>query len=306
MDLIESWTGHVMRIVVVAVAVHFLSCTECSSTGCSYSNSTVVRCVNRNLTTVPTWIPSNAISIDLSENPFLQLQKDSFAKFTVLKYLSIRRCSLNQPLELPNSLSSIDLGYNSFSMENVAATFKSRPESYITSINLEGNQLKLDGNLSVFPKSVEYLQLGGNMLSKIEAGDFDTFLNLNNLSIGGNGIRNVASGAFDKLKQLTEIHLHDNKIRDFPKGIFQHNQKLSDVHFENNRLTSIPDFSGITQLNRLFLQRNQIKTAAVGSRVGLLSISYIELASNKIQSFNFSGLKYMTMDLSNNRISSIE
>ena len=306
MDLIENWTGRVMRIVVVAVAVHFLSCTECLSTGCSNSNSTVVRCVNRNLTTVPTWIPSNAISIDLSENPFLQLQKDSFAKFTVLKNLTIRRCTLNQPLELPNSLSSIDLGYNSFSMENVAATFKSRPESYITSINLEGNQLKLDGNLSVFPKSVEHLQLGGNMLSKIDAGDFDTFLNLNNLSMGGNGIRNVASGAFDKLKQLTEIHLHDNKIRDFPKGIFQYNQKLLDVHFENNRLTSIPDFSGITYLNRLFLQRNQIKTAAVGSRFGLLSISYIELASNKIQSFNFSGLKYMAMDLSNNRISSIE
>ena len=306
MYLIKNWTGHVMRIVVVAVAVHFLSRTECLSTGCSNSYSTVVRCVNRNLTTVPTGIPSNAITIDLSENPFLQLQKDSFAKFSVLKYLTIRRCSLNQPLELPNSLSSIDLGYNSFSMENVAATFKSRPESYITSINLEGNQLKLDGNLSVFPKSVEYLQLDGNMLSKIEAGDFETFTNLTHLSIGGNGIRNVASGAFDKLKQLTEIHLHDNKIRDFPKGSFQHNQKLSDVHFENNRLTSIPDFSGIKQLNRLFLQRNQIKTAAVGSRFGLLSISYIELASNKIQSFNFSGLKYMTMDLSNNRISSIE
>ena len=305
MDLTENWTGHVMRIVVVTVAIHFLSCTECLSTGCSYSNSTVVRCVNRNLTAVPTWIPSNAISIDLSENPFLKLQKDSFAKFTVLKYLSIRRCSLNQPLELPNSLSSIDLGYNSFSMENVAATFTSRPESYITSINLERNHLKLAGNLSVFPKSVKYLRLDGNILSKIEATDFETFTNLNYISLGGNGIRNVASGAFDKLKQLTEIHLHDNKIRDLPKGIFQHNQQLYEIDLENNRLTNIPDLNGITSLFRVFLPRNQIQTA-VGTRFGLPCIPYISLALNEIQKFNFSGLTYHKLDLSNNRISSIE
>ena len=305
MDLTENWKGCVMRILVATVVVHLLSCTECLSTGCSYSNSTVVRCVNRNLTTVPTWIPSHVKLIDLSENPFLKLQKDSFAKFTVLNILSIRSCSLNQPLELPNSLSSIDLGYNWFSMENVAATFKSRPESYIKKINLEVNHLKLDGNLSVFPKSVEYLRLDGNMLSKIEAGDFETFTNLKYISLGGNGIRNVASGAFDKLKNLTEIHLRDNKIRDLPKGIFQHNQQLSEIDLENNRLTNIPDLSGIKYLNRLFLQRNQIKTA-VGSRFGLPLISYINLASNNIQSFNLSGLTYFIMDLSNNRISRIE
>ena len=306
MDLTENWTGHVMRIVVVTVAVHLLSCAECLSTGCSYSNSTVVRCVNKNLTTVPTWIPSNAISIDLSENPFLKLQKDSFAKFTVLNILSIRSCSLDQPLELPNSLSSIDLGYNWFSMENVAATFKSRPESYIKKINLEGNHLKLDGNLSVFPNSVEYLQLGGNMLSKIEAGDFETFTNLKHLILMGTGLRKVASGAFDKLKQLTEIDLSDNKIGDLPKAIFQHNRKLSLITVENNRLTSIPDLSGIKSLLRLFLQRNQIQTAAVGSRFGLTFIHNINLASNNIQSLNLSGLTYLIMDLSNNRISSIE
>ena len=305
MDLTENWTGHVMRILVATVAVHLLSYAEFLSTGCSYSNSTVVRCVNRNLTTVPTWIPLNVELIDLSENPFLKLQKDSFAKFTVLNILSIRSCSLNQPLELPNNLSSIDLGYNSFSMENVAATFKSKPESYIKKINLEGNHLKLDGNLSVFPKSVEYLQLGGNMLSKIEATDFETFTHLTYVNLGGNGIRNVASGAFDKLKQLAKIDLSDNKIGDLPKGIFQHNQKLSVITFENNRLTSIPDLSGIKQLNRLFLQRNQIKTV-VGSRFGLPLISYVNLASNNIQSFNLSGLTYFIMDLSNNRISSIE
>ena len=305
MDLTENWTGRVMRIVVATVAVHLLSCTECLSTGCSYSNSTVVRCVNSNLTAVPTWIPSHVKLIDLSENPFLKLQTDSFAKFTVLKILSIRNCSLNQPLDLPNSLSSIDLGHNSFSMENVAATFKSRPESYITSIHLEGNQLKLDGNLSVFPKSVEYLSLHDNMLSKIEAADFETFTNLKHLSLGDNGIHNVASGAFDKLQQLTKIDLHDNKIENLPKGIFQHNQQLSDINFDNNRLTNIPDLSGRKTVFRLLLSTNQIKIA-VGSRFGLPFIGYITLASNKIQSLNLSGLTYRFMDLSDNRISSIE
>ena len=305
MDLTENWTGHMMRIVVATVAIHLLSYAECLSTGCSYSNSTVVRCVNRNLTAVPTWIRSNATLIDLSENPFLKLQKDSFAKFTVLKYLSLRRCSVNQPLELPNSLSSIDLGHNSLSIENVAATFKSRPESYITSIHLEGNRLKLDGNLSVFPKSVEYLWLHGNILSKIEATDFETFTNLKYLCLRANGIRNVASGAFDKLKQLRHIDLHDNKIGDLPKGIFQHNQKLSEIDLAANCMTNIPDLSGITSVQELLLARNQIQ-AVNGSRFGCQKIFEIRLASNNIQSFNLSGLTYRIMDLSNNRISSIE
>ena len=305
MYLTENWTAQTMRMVMIILPAYLLSCADCLSTGCTYSNSTVVRCVKRNLTAVPSWIPSNAELIDLSENPFLQLQKGSFAKFSVLKTLSLRLCNLNQPFDLPSSLLSIDFAYNSFSMENVEATFKRRLEANITSINLKGNHLKLDGNLSVFPTSVEYLWLNENILNKIEAADLESFTNLKYLNLGGNGLCNVARGAFDKLKNLSEIHLQDNRIQDFPKRIFQYNRQLQEIDIENNRLRNFPDLSGIESLSRLFLPKNQIKTVDA-SRFGRQEILYISLASNEIQAFNFSGLKFHLLDLSNNRISSIK
>ena len=292
-------------LMMIALVAGLLLCTHCFSIDCPYSHSTVVKCVNRNLTSIPDSIPSNATLIDLSENPLLKLQKDSFARFSALKHLSLRYCNLNLPLELPNSLKIIDLEYNSFSVENVASMFRRKQEPRIISLHLEGNKLELDGNLSVFPKSVEHLWLDDNILQTIEAADFEAFTNLRHLSLGGNGLRNVASGAFDKLKQLTKFDLHNNKIRDLPKRIFQHNQQLITISLEQNHLRHIPDLSGVRRLNYLHLQKNQIQTVE-GRSFGVHNILSVNLAYNEIQSFNFSGLSYEKMHLSNNNISNIE
>ena len=65
-------------IVLIIVATHLISCANSFSSQCAYSHSTVVKCRNLNLTAIPNWIPSNVTEIDLSENPFLKLQVDSF------------------------------------------------------------------------------------------------------------------------------------------------------------------------------------------------------------------------------------
>ena len=305
MDVWLHRMANLWGILMVLLAVHALLCAECLSPDCRYSRSTVVKCVNKNLTAIPQWIPSNITVLDLSENPFLQLQKYSFARFTNLTSLSLRRCNLNQPFELPNSLRIIDLGYNSFSMKNVAALFKRKQKLRISSINLERNKLKLDGSLSVFPKSVQYLWLNHNNLKKIEAADFESLTNLLYFNLAANGLHSVASGAFDKLKQLTKIQLSENSITDLPKRIFKNNPQMNDIDLERNHLRNVPDLSGITLLYRLFLPRNRIKTVR-GHSFGVQEIAYINLASNEIQSFNFSGLTCEILDLSNNRISSIE
>ena len=303
MDLGQGWTGHVMMAVIFASSL--LSYIHCISTGCPFTSSTVVKCVNRNLTAVPTWIPSNVTLIDLSNNPLLKLQDDSFARFTVLTTLSLRNCGLNQPLELPISLKSIDLGHNSFSMESITAIFKRKHECQIISINLEGNKLKLDGNLSVFPKSAQYLWLNDNKLKKVEAADFEGLTNLKHLSLPGVGLHSVASGTFDKLPHLSKIHLYDNNIVDLPQRLFQHNLQLKDINVDNNQLRDIPDLSGIPRIQELSLARNRVKVVNA-SRFGCQNILKVSLASNTIHSFNLSGLRYRVMDLSNNRISSIE
>ena len=298
-------TTKLWESVLFIIAAHLIPGANGFSTDCSFWRSTIVQCINKNLTKLPDWIPSNVTEIDLSDNPRLQLQDDSFARFTNLQYLVLRRCNLNQPFQLPHSLETIALNGNSFSIENIAAMFKIMQGPSIIGIDLEANNLTLDGNLSVFPKSVQSLSLRGNIMREIKVDDFQDFPNLEFLHLGGTGLHSIADGAFDYLKNLLGITLSDNNIADLPKRLFQHNSKVYAVMLENNYLRAIPDLTGISYLRHLVLARNQIKTVN-GNSFGIQKIANIHLASNEIQSFNLSGLAYSTLDISNNRISKIE
>ena len=291
--------------VMIIVAAHLLSCANGFPSDCSFWRSTFVECINKNLTGLPRGIPSNITRLDLSYNPFLKLQQSSFARFTNLQSLTLHHCSLNLPLQLPKSLLSIDLGNNSFSMENVATMFRNMQESRIWLINLDANNLILHGNLSVIPKSVVSLSLNNNIMKKIGVDDFEGFSHLKFLYLASNGLHSIAAGAFDHLKELAAISLINNNITRLPKRLFQYNSKISSINLEKNYFRDVPNLNGIRDLSRLSLSRNRIKTVNISS-FGIREIKEIYLASNEIQSFNFSGLAYNVLDMSNNRIASIE
>ena len=298
-------TTKLWKCVMIIVATDLLSCANGLSDDCLFWHSTTVECKNRNLKTIPNWIPSNVTEIDLSGNQLLKIQKDSFARFTNLQSLTLRQCNLNLPLQLPNNLENLNLEGNSFSMENVAAIFNRMQVPRITLINLSANNLTLDASFPVFPKSVSNLYLSNNRLRKIKVDDFKGFLHLRELDLSSNGLRSIVSGAFDHLKELVIIRLSDNYIADLPRRLFQHNPKLILMRLDQNNFRHAPYFSGITSIFYLDLSRNRIKTVN-GSSFGVREITSIFLASNEIQSFNFSGLVYSFLDMSNNRISSIE
>ena len=298
-------TAQLWESVLVLVAAHLLSCANGFSDAWLCCNSSSVVCINKNLTTIPNCIPSNVTEINLSYNPLLQIEKDSFLRFTNLQSLTLRHCNLNLPLQLPNNLQTIDLKHNSFSIENVASMFQRMPEPRIRLINLEANNLELDGNLSVFPKSVESLNLKNNILRKITADDFKGFLHLKYLDLRRNGLYSIAAGAFDHLNALTYAIFSDNNITHLPKRLFQYNARIRHIFIQNNYLRDIPNLSGIRYLWWMDLSRNRIKTVN-GSNFGVRKITYINLASNEIQYFTLSELKYHILDISNNRISSIE
>ena len=74
---------------------------------------------------------------------------------------------------------------------------------------------------------------------------------------------------------------------------------------ESNYLRDIPDLIGVREMAGLLLSRNRIKTVA-GSTFMVRNIWIINLASNQIQHFNFSGVAYDTLVISNNSITRIE
>ena len=149
MDVRLYMTAKLWESVIITVAAHLLACANGSSSNCSFWDSAVVMCKHRNLTTLPNWIPSNVAWINLSDNPFIKLQEDSFARFTSLRTLLLSHCNLNLPLQLPKDLEIIDLEGNSFSIENVAKMFKRMQKSRIRYLHMGANNLTLDKNHSI-------------------------------------------------------------------------------------------------------------------------------------------------------------
>ena len=285
-------------------SAHLVLGDECPIQYNSKTNSTTVKCVNKNLTRIPTWIPSNVAYLDLSDNPLLQLQEDSFAGFALLSELYLRNCSLNQSFIIPKGLRRINLEYNSFSMQTIAEIFQKDRVTQLIDINLNRNKLQLDGQLFIFPKAVQYLKLNGNKLSKIEEDEFKGLDNLIYLCLAGNHIQNISKVAFRKLKYLHYLDLRNNSIEALQAGLFMNNRNISEIYMTNNKLTQVPDLTGIALLFILHLGRNRIQTVT-GYSFGIRVITKIDLAYNEIKHFNFTGITYRFLDLSNNNISKI-
>ena len=114
----------------------------------------------------------------------------------------------------------IDIGNNLLSIESAAAMFRNKEESNILTIWIDTNNLKLDGDLSVFPRSVQFLAINTSKMKTIRANEFKGLANLISLDLAHNGIKSISDGAFDNLRQLKYIDLRGNNIKKLPRGLF--------------------------------------------------------------------------------------
>ena len=240
-----------LRKMLAIFSALLLLCAECLSNGCPHVDSPIVKCVNKNLTRIPSWIPSNITVLDLSKNPFLKIQEDSFLRFTNLSTLSVAYGCLHQPFKIPKSVKVIDIRNNLLSIESAAAMFRSKEESNILTIWIDTNNLKLDGDLSVFP--VQFLAKIKSKMKTIRANEFKGLPNLISLDLAHNGIKSISDGAFDNLRQLKYIDLRGNNIQKLPRRLFQYNKKSDSINIKWNYLKEVPDLTGIKRLSSLAL-----------------------------------------------------
>lgn len=287
---------------LVYIACLIVCVADGCPTPCVCSEFTV-KCVNKNLTSVPPGIPLSVRVLDLSENPSLKLEVDTFLRFPSLESLHLPDCNLNIAFELPRKLANIDLANNLLTLENVQQMFAGK-ESLIVAINLNGNSIQLDGKLSVFPKSTRFLQLDRNVLNQIQKDDFKRLKRLQQLKMRYSEVKSIDQGAFDALKELRLIWLAGNLINELPKRLFRFSPHLMDVDLGENNISTMPDFSGVRSLSHLTLAQNRIRTVNRYD-FGFHSAFHIDLAGNSIGSFDFQGIKCLKLDLSNNQISNV-
>ena len=85
------------------------------------------------------------------------------------------------------------------------------------------------------------LDLSGQGISGLRAGDFDGLVRLDALDLSGNLLAALPSGVFDELYLLKTLRLDGNELASLPDGIFDELFLLEELILHGNRFTSLPD-----------------------------------------------------------------
>ncbi|XP_065054856.1 uncharacterized protein LOC135683518 [Rhopilema esculentum] len=253
--------------------------------------------------TLPSEIPSSIRYLDLSKNPSIKFQNNSFARFRQLEKLVLRECSIKNSFILPKTLRIIDISGNQLSVHAVAELFKDKRTPNVIVLLMQNNKLFLNGSFSIFPSSIIRLNMNGNSVQRICSNDLNNLKRLQSLSLGSTGLRSIAKGAFDQLKDLQLLELSYNKLSFLPNKLFQHNSLLRKIYLHYNRIETMPDLFGIRQLFHLKLKGNRLREA---SKFNIRYIDNFDLSNNFIESFNVSEIRFRTLSLSHNRVQKID
>ena len=85
------------------------------------------------------------------------------------------------------------------------------------------------------------LDLSGQGIPRLRAGDFDGLVRLDSLDLSGNLLASLPSGVFDQLYLLKTLRLDGNELASLPDGIFDELFLLEELTLHGNRFTSLPD-----------------------------------------------------------------
>ena len=134
--------------------------------------------------------------------------------------------------------------------------------------------------------TITNLDLSGQSIASLSAGDFDGMLSLRTLSLSNNDIESLPSGIFDDLVSLRELFLSSNKLTTVPGGIFSNLSSLTNLYLQSNSLSALPSdaFDGLSDLRSINLQDNDLTSLPGGVFDGTPYLTSILLSNNKMTS----------------------
>ena len=259
------------------------SCLACPPQ-CQCSTYTV-KCIGKDLRTIPQGLPLTARSIDLSKNPHLKIQIDYFLRFEHLFILYLSDCGQRGPIHLPNTVINIAMDGNFFTIDALRQMFTSKLQSLKT-ITLESNHLQASDTkalLEVLPTGLTLLNINNNNLTQLTREAMVRFKNIKTLRMNGCFIENIEAGTFDDMKNLSELKLDGNILRSLPEKLFKYNSKLSRLELNDNKLV---DFNA--------------------TKLGLRNVQVLELAFNRILTFDIQPLNPVLVKLNDNKIQQLD
>ena len=128
------------------------------------------------------------------------------------------------------------------------------------------------------------LDLSGQGIAALKAGDFAGLTRLTQLYLYGNALSSLPGGVFADLSALENLDLNSNDLRSLPGGVFAGLTALTNLGLFNNELTTLPAgvFAGLRSLRGLTLDGNGLTALPGGVFAGLTELGYLNLDHNNL------------------------
>jgi len=105
---------------------------------------------------------------------------------------------------------------------------------------------------------VTTLDLGADLITTLQSGDFAGLTNLQELDLNFNNLESLPGNVFASLTNLQSLDLYRNDLRSLPGNVFAGLTNLQSLDLSRNDLTSLPGnvFASLTNLQSLDLYRS--------------------------------------------------
>lgn len=155
----------------------------------------------------------------------------------------------------------------------------------ITSLYMQKNRIEfLQPGIFGHIPYLETLFISDNLIEEVLPGTFDSTPNLLSIILSGN---KLTSWSAHNLPNIFTLNLNNNQITAIPSGTFVGMPKLFLLDLGNNSITEIPTLEGLNHLTWLSFTFNKLKHVQVESFRNLLSLHYLYLSYNEIETLNF-------------------
>ena len=266
-----------LLILTISPAILLCSCPfQCTCV------SQKIDCQGADLTEVPQNINKSVKYVDLSNNPFMRVERETFLNFTQLHTLILNNCGLSHPIDLPSSLQKLSLIDNRITRDSLKAVLSNNMVP-LKFLDIQGNGLNLTSTLPYMPKSIEYIDLSRNDLQVLKRRDLCHCKRLKVIACKNCRLQQVESNAFDYNNELYKVELSRNELIDLPDDLFEYNNKLA----------------------YLILKFNQIENIN-SSKLKIKHLHVLELGFNKLRTFDLRHTQTLEIGLESNMISRLD
>ena len=160
-------------------------------------------------------------------------------------------------------------------------------------------------------RNITELNLEGESLGSIQAGDFTGLTGLRELDLSQNLITSLPTGVFDHLSSLQSLDLSDNNLESIPSDAFQELVSLDALDLSRTNLESVPKdaLEPLAGLERLDLSNNNVDSVPADAFEQLPRLASLDLSHNELESVPTDALNHLSslasLHLGYNRISEL-